>query len=694
MTSINHKEKKEKYVVTCAWPYVNTVPHLGTFLHLLSGDVITRYQNLRGNEAIYVSGSDTHGTPVLVAAEREGISPEKLAFKYHNIILKLIKEWHIDFTNYTHTHNETHIKFVQDFYKKVFDNGYFDLKESEQFFCETCNRFLPDRFIEGKCPFCGAEGARGDQCPSCGKLLKPEELIDPYCITCHNTPVIKKTEHWYFNLPAFEEQLREFIVKNNHIPANAKPKMLDMINEGLVERPFTRDLEWGIPVGPIFGEKYKDKVLYVWTEAVLGYISAVKEWALKENNPALFEKFWKDKNTKTVFCIGKDNNIFHIILFPALLMAVNDGYPLPYAVATTQFIMFKDQAFSKSKGIGLWSDEAIEILPADYWRYYLLYNRPELKDSNFEWREFVKIINSNLNDTIGNFIHRTITFINREFNSQIPTRGQLTDEETDLLYQIEEDIQNYIKAMDNFKLKDATAIVTDIARRGNQFLSSSQPWHKIKEDREVAGTILNVSAKITEILAALLWPIVPKISEKVWKALGYEGTPLSKGLLNIKIDETLEGQKVSSLKPLFSKHNEAELSKKLKEIREKQKPKSNKRESKQKGTMSEEKIDYKDFQKVQLRVATIIEAKPIEKSEKLIQLQIDLGTEKRQIIAGIKKYYKPEELVGKQIIVVANLKPAKLMGYVSDGMLLAADIDGEPIILQPEKNVPNGTMIK
>jgi len=682
--------KKEKYVVTCAWPYVNTVPHLGTFLHLLSGDVITRYQNLKGNEAIYVSGSDAHGTPVIVAAEKEGIPPKELAFKYHNIILHLLKEWNINFTNYTHTHNPIHIEFVQEFYKKVHENGYFSLKESEQFFCETCNRFLPDRFIEGKCPFCGANGARGDQCTNseCGKVLKPTELIDPYCATCHSIPKLKKTEHWYFNLPAFEEKLRTFIRSNPHIPANSKPKMLSMIDEGLVERPFTRDLKWGIQAGPIFGEKFNDKVLYVWTEAVLGYISAVKEWAINENKPELFEEFWKDKNTKTVFCIGKDNNIFHIILFPALLMAVNDGYPLPYAVSTTQFIMFKEQAFSKSKGIGLWADEAISILPADYWRYYLLYTRPELKDSNFEWKEFTKIINSNINDTIGNFIHRTITFIDRHFDGKIPRRGKLTKEEKKLLTEIKENIQDYIKAMDNFKLKDATAIVSDIARKGNQYLSTAQPWHQIKEDKAAAATTLNISAKITEILSVLLWPIIPSTSEQVWSALGYEGTPLDKGLLAVDINETLAGQKISPLKPLFTKVKENELKQKLKEEREKEERK------KEEKKMEDEKIDYKEFQKVQLKIATIIEAKPIEKSKNLLQLQVDLGTEKRQIIAGIKKYYKPEELVGRQIVVVVNLKPAKLMGYVSEGMLLAADVDGEPIILQPDKQVPNGTGIK
>ncbi|MHA1866658.1 MAG: methionine--tRNA ligase [Candidatus Heimdallarchaeaceae archaeon] len=694
-----NKRSKEKYVVTCAWPYVNTIPHLGTFLHLLSGDVITRYLKIKGDEAIYVSGSDTHGTPVIVAAEKEGIPPKELAFKYHNIILRLLKEWNIDFTNYTHTHNEVHIDFVQGFYKKVHKNGYFKLKESKQFFCNHCNRFLPDRFVEGTCPHCHHQGARGDQCvnPECGKILKPTELIDPYCATCKNPPILKKTEHWYFDLPKFENQLKDFIISTPHIPANAKPKMLDMIKEGLVARPFTRDLKWGIPAGPIFGDKFKDKVLYVWTEAVLGYLSAVKEWAIKENKPELFEYFWKDKKTKTVFCIGKDNNIFHIILFPALLMAVNDGYPLPYAISTTQFIMFREKAFSKSQGIGLWANEATAILPASYWRYYLIYTRPELKDSNFEWSEFAKIVNSNLNDTIGNFIHRTISFITRSFEGKIPARGKLTHDEKKLLSEVEESIQDYIKAMDNFKLKDAATIVSDIARKGNQYLSSAQPWHTIKENKETAGTTLNISAKITEILAILLWPIIPEVSEKVWKALGFQEEILEKGIFSIDIKNTLAGQKIEAIKPLFYKIKEDDIIKSLNDFRKSKQEQSKQKEKKkmdENRKKEENKIDYKTFQKVELKVATIIEAESIENSKKLIKLQVDLGTEKRQIVAGIKQYYKPEELVGRQIIVVANLKPAKLMGYESNGMLLAADIDGEPILLKPDKDVPDGTPIR
>lgn len=680
---------KEKWVITAAWPYVNNIPHLGTFSQLLWGDVITRYHKLRKHNVVYVSGSDAHGTPIVVAAEAEGLTPEELAFKYHNKVVQLLKEWNIEFDKYTITHNPTHIEFIQNFHKKIYENGYFSLKETEQFYCETDNRFLPDRFVEGICPKCESGGARGDQCtnPDCEVLLKPTDLIDPHCITCHNSPVLRKTSHWYFDLPAFEEELNIFISNNPHIPGFAKQKLLSMIDEGLKDRPISRDMTWGIPIDPIFGKEFVNKVLYVWFENVLGYISTVKLWADEQGKPELFEEFWLDKNTKTVFCIGKDNIIFHALLFPAMLLATKDGYPLPYAVATTNFIMFKEGPFSKSKGIGIWCDEAIQVLPSDYWRYYLSTNRAELKDFFFEWDDIVSTTNTDLNDVVGNFIHRTITFISQHFDGKIPKRGKLDNGEEELLQNIKNHIDSYVEAMDNFKIKDATNIAINVARLGNQYFSSSEPWHLVKKDKIKTATILNISAKISEVISILLWPITPAASEKIWSAFGFQGKPSDKGIDFIDINEHNEGQSVEGIKPVFTKFNSQEVQKKLQEIRKKAKKQEKQSEKEM------ERISFDEFKKMKLRVATILEAKAIEKSKNLIKLQIDLGDEKRQILAGIKKYYNPEELVGRQIIVIANLEPATLMGEKSDGMLLAADIDGEPILLNVEKPVPPGTKI-
>jgi len=680
---------KEKWVITSAWPYVNNVPHLGTFSQLLWGDVITRYHKLRKHDVVYVSGSDAHGTPIVVAAEKEGLTPEGLALKYHNQVLHLLDEWNIQFDKYTVTSNPLHISFVQNFHKKIHENGYFNLKETEQFYCEYDKRFLPDRFVEGKCPKCGHEGARGDQCtnPECEMILKPTDLIDPYCITCKRKPVLRTTSHWYFDLPAFSDKLEKFLKKNPHIPSFAKQKLLSMIDEGLKERPISRDLTWGIPISPIFGDEFADKVLYVWFENVLGYVSTVNILAEEQNKPEKFEHYWFDKNTKTVFCIGKDNIIFHALLFPAMLMATKDPYPLPYAVATTNFINFKEGPFSKSQGIGIWCDEAIEILPADYWRYYLSINRAELKDTFFDWGVFASNVNVDLNDVTGNFLHRTITFISNHFEGKIPERGVLYKEEKELITNVKKEIQNYIESMDNFRIKDATNIAINVARLGNQYFSAKEPWHLVKENKEKTATVLNLSAKISEIISILLWPIIPTTTEKIWKSLGFEGSPKDKGLDSIDMDELNVGQTIEKIKPVFYKVKANELEKKLSDIRGKT---TKKKESEPKM----ERISYDDFKKVNLKVATILEAEAVEKSKNLIKLQIDLGKEKRQILAGIKKFYKPEELVGRQIIVVANLTPAKLMGEKSDGMLLAADIDGEPILLDVDKEVPPGTEIK
>ncbi|MHA1686217.1 MAG: methionine--tRNA ligase [Candidatus Heimdallarchaeaceae archaeon] len=683
-----------KWIITAAWPYVNTVPHLGTMLQLLSGDVFTRYHKLLHHDVVYVSGSDSHGTPILVAAEKEGLSPKELAFKYHEIILKLLELWHIEFDNYSITENTTHISFVQSFYRKIYENDYMLLKESEQYFCEHCNRFLPDRFVEGTCPKCGAVGARGDQCtnPECGIVLKPTDLIDPYCATCKSTPILKPTKHWYFNLPAFSTDLESFIQSNSHIPSFAKQKVLSMIHEGLIERPITRDLSWGVPAGPIFGDEYKDKVLYVWTEAVVGYISAVKEWAEGQGRPELFSDFWLNPDTKTVFCIGKDNIIFHAILFPALLLATKDPYPLPYAIATTNFLMFKEGPFSKSKGIGVWADEALSILDADYWRFYLMINRPELRDSYFDWVEFERTVNTVLNDVIGNFLHRTIIFINQHFDGKIPHRDELGPEEEKVLSELELHIKNYQTAMNDFKIKDAVNIAVDVARLGNNYLSLRQPWHLIKEDKAKTGTVCNICAKIAETCCVLLWPIIPSVVERAWKALGFVDQIIQHGIEGLDVSNTFAEQKITKIPPLFKKIKAEQIRKQLNELRKKQKKEEKKMNEKKESAT--ERISYEQFKQIDLRIATIKHAEPLEKSRNLIKLKIDLGTEERQILAGIKQYYKPEDLIGRQIVVIANLAPAKLMGEISDGMLLAADIDGEPILLNVDKPVPPGTKIR
>ncbi|MBD3256714.1 MAG: methionine--tRNA ligase, partial [Candidatus Lokiarchaeota archaeon] len=376
------ENERERWVVTSAWPYVNAIPHLGNLIgSVLSADVFARFLRLRGDEVVFVSGSDAHGTPVAVAARRNNISAEELAMKNHGIIKNLFKKWDISYDNYTHTHNPTHINFTQDFYLDVQKNGYVSEKEIETLYCKHDNLYLPDRFVEGECPHCKDEKARGDQCDNCQKLLTPLELINPKCAICGNTPEIKTTKHWYMDFPKLQHKLKELIENNKIIPQNARTMCLNSIKEGIPERAITRDLEWGIPA-PF--ESAENKSIYVWFEAVLGYVSAVKEWAEKiKKEPKKFDYFWKDKDTKTVYFIGKDNIIFHLIVFPGLLMAYNEDKSqdqklvLPYNVSSTEFLMYENDKFSKSRGVGIWIDDALKLAPLDYWRFNLVYNRPE-----------------------------------------------------------------------------------------------------------------------------------------------------------------------------------------------------------------------------------------------------------------------------------------------------------------------------
>ncbi|MEM2904883.1 MAG: methionine--tRNA ligase [Candidatus Bathyarchaeia archaeon] len=557
-----------RWVVTAAWPYVNTTPHLGTFLQLLTGDVFARYRRLMGDEVLYVSGSDAHGTPILVSAEREGLTAEQVAFKYHAEYLRLLKDWNIQFATYTITHNPTHIRFCQGFYRRLYENGYIYAERSLQTYCEHEQRFLPDRFVEGNCPYCGAPGARGDQCtnPACERLLTPTELVNPYCVVCRNPPVLRETTHWYFDLPKFADRLREFLEKNTRSTEAARLFSLRMIQEGLKARPVTRDLDWGIPAAPAF-EGAEGKVLYVWAEAVLGYISATVEWAERRGEAEAWKRFWLDPETRTVFCVGKDNTVFHLVIFPALLMASKEPYVLPYAVTVTEFIMYENQPFSKSKGVGVWADEALRLAPADYWRFILMANRPETRDMNFTWEDFAERVNGELNDNLGNFVHRTLTFIYRYFDGQVPKAGPLNAEDKELLEGIAAAARQEAAFLDEFRFRDALEAALALSRKGNVYLSRREPWRIVKTDRDAAATVLNVSAQVVKALAVLIAPFLPETANRIWDMLGLQGTVYEAGF-HASYDSPLPaGENIKKPKPLFAKVNAEELAQRLKALR-------------------------------------------------------------------------------------------------------------------------------
>jgi methionyl-tRNA synthetase len=538
-----------KWIVCSAWPYINAVPHLGTFIHLLTADVYSRFLRLMKEDVISVSGSDEHGTPIEVEAIRQGITPKELTDKYHNLMLELLASYSIELDNYTRTESEIHIKFVQDFYRRIEKNGYVYTKRSLQLYCDNCERFLPDRFVEGECPYCGYPNARGDQCDDCGRLLEPITLKNPKCIICESIPIEKETLHWYFDLPAFENKVREFIHNNEQLPENAKNFSLRWLKEGLKERTLTRDNKWGIPA-PFEGAE--GKTIYVWMEAVLGYLSAVKEYEVKKGIRGLFERFWKDQDTKAVFFIGKDNIPFHTIVFPALLLAVNENYVLPWQVSSTEFILFEGMKFSKSRKIGIWMDEAKDIVDPEYWRFILMSIRPEQRDANFTWAEFEHIINNNLNDVIGNFVHRALSFVFRYMDSKVPSYSDFDVEDEQFIDRSLDLQKGFVSAMYNFKIREAIKLVVDFARLGNEYLSIKRPWEDLsKNEQRFNNTIYNVMQAVAH-LALLLYPFMPKSSIKLLDMLNLKELKSSIHLID-EWEIIRPGSRIKKPVPLFHK---------------------------------------------------------------------------------------------------------------------------------------------
>ncbi len=551
--------------MTSAWPYVYSLPHLGNLIGApLSADIYARFLRRKGEEVVFVSGSDEHGTPIEAEARRRGIRPRQLTDEMHEKISSLFEAFRISYDNYTRTESPVHVRFVQEFYFRVYENGHIFDEEIEQLYCENCGIFLPDRFVVGTCPYCGNPKAYGDQCEVCGRLLTPLDLIGPKCAFCGSTPVVKKTRHWFFDLPKFSDELREYIERNKNFPENARNMSLAMIREGLKPRSVTRDNEWGIPA-PFPGAE--GKTIYVWMEAVLGYVSAVKEWAERQGKPELFDEFWKDPKTRSVYFIGKDNIPFHTIILPALLMASGQGYVLPYNVSSTEFLMYEGQKFSKSKGIGIWMDEALELLEADYWRYYLIATRPETKDSSFTWADFEAKINNELNDVLGNFVHRTLTFTASRFGGEVPALDSSDEGARSVISRAEELAKRAEDSLRRFRMREALVRVMDIAREGNAFLNSRVPWADLKEGRvKRAGSTISAALTLVKGLAHYLEPFLPDTSERLWEMLRLDGSP-HETTWDRAFEPLPEGHWIGDPKPLFRKVKKEELIERLKEIR-------------------------------------------------------------------------------------------------------------------------------
>ncbi|TRO53039.1 methionine--tRNA ligase [Candidatus Bathyarchaeota archaeon] len=544
-----------KILVTSAWPYINYVPHLGNIVSsILSADVVTRYYCLRGHDVVYVTGSDEHGTPIEIEAVRLNVAPKELTDINHAQVSDLFKKWGIAFSNYTRTENPVHKDFVHNFLMKIYENGYIFTQETEQLYCPKCYRFLPDRFVEGTCPSCRDIGARGDQCDACGTLLEPTNLVLPRCAICASNPTIETRTHWYFDLPKLSDKLNDYIKNNENLPDNARNFTLNILKDGLKPRPVTRDNKWGIG-SPFPGSE--DKTIYVWVEAVLGYISATIQYFKQQGTKEQWKDYWFNKNAKTLYFIGKDNIPFHTIILPALLLATDEDYNLPWTVQSTEFLMFDGQAFSKSRRIGVWIDEALELFPADYWRYSLLSIRPEVKDTNFSWTTLIEKVNSDLNDTLGNFIHRTLTFINKQFDCTIPTPNNLSEKDTAALAEAKHIVDQTAERMEVFKIQEALRIAVSLSHLGNRFFNEKEPWKTIKTDKQKAANTLYVAVQMVKQLAVIMAPFIPFTCDRLWHLLNLEGSVHEQNWS--ETENPIQPQhKINRAKPLFSKIEDTE----------------------------------------------------------------------------------------------------------------------------------------
>jgi len=662
--------EKERILVTAALPYANGPLHVGHAIGAyIPADVYARYQRAKGNDIIFICGTDEHGTPIAVTAEQEGIKPQEVVDKYYKLIAKAFSDLGMSFDNFSRTSIKLHHKNSQDFFVQILKNGFIYKKTVERPYCPKCKKFLPDRYVKGTCPHCGSADERGDQCEKCGKQLEPHELKKPYCAICKTKPEQKGTEHWFFKLSAFEEKLKEWVEKNDHWPANARNFALGWIKEGLEDRAITRDLAWGVKV-PVEGAE--GKVLYVWFDAPIGYISATIEWAQKIKKPDEWKKYWKEE-CKIVHFLGKDNIPFHTIIWPAMLLA-HGKYNLPWQIASNEYLTLEGKKMSTSRKWVLWLQDCIDAFGPDAVRYYLLSISPETSDSDFSLSDFEGRVNSELIGTFGNFINRALTFIQNKNNSIVPEHGEYDNEDRELIKAIENAPEEIGSLIEKNKLVAALGKLLALAQKGNQYFQSREPWKKENK------TTLFLCTNLCRTLAILAFPFLPHSSEKIWRILNIPGSVAdqpweSAGKLAIK-----PGHKIGKVEALYKKIEHEQIKvfeQKFLTKREEQKM-----------------IKPEDFKRIDLRVGEITDVRDHPRADKLYILKVDLGElGERQLVAGIKRNYKRDALVGKKIIMVVNLKPKEIYGEKSEGMLLAADENGKAILLIPRSAVGIGSKI-
>jgi methionyl-tRNA synthetase len=686
--------EENKYLITSALPYANGPLHLG---HLagayLPGDIYARYCRLKKRDTLYICGSDEHGVPIMLKARQENVSPQEIVDRYHFMNEKSFERFGMSFDHYGRTSLPIHYQTSQDFFRVLAKKKLFILKKEKQLYDPEANIFLADRFVRGTCPACGYQDAYGDQCEKCGVSLSPSDLKNPRSAITQAKPIQKETCHWYLPLSTFQKALENWIATHPEWRPNVKGQIYSWFKDGLKDRAVTRDLSWGIPipedVASQAGIEAAGKVLYVWFDAPIGYISATKEWAIKKGVPDLWKKYWLDKTTRLIHFIGKDNIVFHCLIFPAMLMNHGD-FVIPENVPANEFLNIKGLKFSTSRGVALWVEDFLNKFPADSLRYALAKNMPETRDADFSWEEFQARHNNELADILGNFVNRTFTFVKNYFHGILPAVSELNELDQELLENLNKSKNEIGQQIDNFQFKEATRLFMDMVRFANKYFNDQAPWKSRKKNLTKCATTINLCIQTTYSIALLMNPLLPFTSAKIWKMLNLFGTPEASCWDNIGKLNLEAGHPINKPEILFSKIPDKIIAREM----ENMKKMSEKSEKKEENTEVISNISYDEFQKMALKTARVKGAEKIHGTDKLLKLVVEVGPEERQLVAGIAQHYTPEELIGKTIIIVANLTPSKIRGVESQGMLLAAQEKERLVLITTDKDSLSGLSVK
>ncbi len=675
-------KKYNRTLITSALPYANGPIHIGHLAGVyVPSDIYTRYLRLKGEEVIHVCGSDEHGVPITLKAKKEGITPQQVVDRYHDLNKKAFADFGIAFDIYSRTSNKIHHETASEFFKTLYDKGIFEEHTTEQFFDPQANQFLADRYITGTCPHCNNERAYGDQCEACGTSLNATDLINPKSAITGNTPQLKETKHWYLPLNKDEDFFKQWILTDHKDwKTNVYGQCKSWIDMGLQPRAVSRDLDWGVPV-PVEGAE--GKVLYVWFDAPIGYISATKELTPD------WEKYWKSEDTRMIHFIGKDNIVFHCIIFPSMLKA-EGSYILPENVPANEFLNLENDKISTSRNWAVWLHEYLEDFPQkqDVLRYVLTANAPEAKDNDFTWKDFQARNNNELVGVYGNFINRTIVLTHKYFEGKVPELNELNQQDREALFEIANLKLEVEKNIETFHFKEALRSFMALARVGNKYLAETEPWKLIKTDENKVKTILNICLQISANLAILSEPFIPFSSKSLKEMLNLsKATWSDAGNTNLLAVGHLLGEG----KLLFAKIEDAEVEAQIQKLLD---TKKNNELSASKAEPSKPNISFEEFQKMDIRIGKILEAEKLPKTKKLLKLLVDTGIDKRTVVSGIAEYFKPEEIIGKQVSILVNLAPRDIKGIQSQGMILMAEnADGELVFVSPAKAVNNGSAI-